>query len=302
MSQLRLRIFDGSRELFAAPKSFLVRIVDGNQQQRVCQEFSQSDIMFSLPFFNNFGDNYTVLVSADGYKDAGFYPVKLSDTYLRTLDVMLVPKASGFSFVNARWDAAKQKYPFLGGDLDDAACEARYERLLDASEKSLACLLNLTEALGQIPLSQETPLQYIRQARWDGDFKPAQDRFFSWCDRGLIDQVRIGASLKQFAEEPAPGLLHPGATHSWKQVRFGEANVQLTFHENDVKRIGDTDCVTLEVDIDYYRDLSAHAIMEVIPNGLTHALTDPVQVYVLRWMAGRMAGVPEFAPLYTVTG
>ena len=60
-------------------------------------------------------------------------------------------------------------------------------------------------------------------------------------------------------------------------------------------------CVTLEPDIDYYRDLGAHTIFEVIPNALTHSLTNPVEVYVLRWVAGQHAGVPQFAPLYTLT-
>lgn len=301
-SQLQLRIFDGSRQLFAAPKSFLVRIVDGNQKQQVWRDYTSNSLTFPLPFFDNLGDNYSVVVSADGYKQAGFYPVKLSNTYTKTLDVMLIADAPGFSFVDARWDAAKAKYPFLGGDVDNVAAEARYEMLLDSEEDSLACFLNLTEAMSQIALSQGTPLSYIKQLRWDGDFKPVQDRFFSWCDRGLIDQVRIGAVEHQFSEEPAPGLLHPGATHSWKQVQFGEANVQLTFHENDAQKIGGVDCVMLEVDIDYYRDPAAHIILEVLPNGLTHSLTDPVEVYVLRWMAGRMAGVPEFNPMYTITG
>jgi hypothetical protein len=47
--------------------------------------------------------------------------------------------------------------------------------------------------------------------------------------------------------------------------------------------------------------LAAHTILEIIPNGLTHTLTDPAEVYVLRWIAGRTAGIPEFAPLYTIT-
>ena len=303
MSQLHLRIFDGSRQLFPLPASFLVRIVDGNQKQQRWQDYTSNDLLFpDLPFFDNFGDNYSVLVSAKGYKDAGFYPVKLSNGYVKTVDVMLVSKTPGFSFVNARWPAAKARYPFLGSDVDDATGAARYDDLLDRSERALACFLNLAEALSNIPLAQGTPLTYIQQLRWDGNFRPAQDRFFSWCDAKLIDQVRVGASVGQFSEEPAPGLLHPGATHSWKQVQFGEANVQLTFHENDRQTIGGVDCVMLEPDIDYYRDSLAHAILEVVPNGLTHALTDPVEVYVLRWMAGRMAGVPEFAPLYTVTG
>jgi len=301
-SQLRLRIYDGTRQPFSTPRNFLVRIVDGNQTQQVWRQYSANDLTFNLPFFNNFGDNYSVVVSTDGYKQAGFFPVKLSNTYTKTLDIMLVSNTPGFSFVNARWDSVKTKYPFLARDVDNPTGEARYETLLDTTEPSLACLLNLNEAMSQIPLSQGTPLSYIKQLRWDGDFKPVQDRFFSWCDRHLIDQVRIGAAAKQFSEEPAPGLLHPGATHSWKQIQFGEANVQLTFHEDDSLTIGGVDCVTLEVDIDYYRDASAHAILEVALNRLTHVLTDPVEVYVLRWMAGRMAGVPEYDPLYTLTG
>jgi len=39
---------------------------------------------------------------------------------------------------------------------------------------------------------------------------------------------------------------------------------------------------------------------EVIPNTITHGLTDPKKVYVLRWIAGRHAGVPEFVPPYTI--
>jgi hypothetical protein len=43
-----------------------------------------------------------------------------------------------------------------------------------------------------------------------------------------------------------------------------------------------------------------HTLLEVIPNAITHGLTDPKEVYVLRWIAGRHAGVPEFTPPYTI--
>jgi hypothetical protein len=56
------------------------------------------------------------------------------------------------------------------------------------------------------------------------------------------------------------------------------------------------DCIKVEPDIDYFQDLGAHTLLEVIPNSITHGLTDPKRVYVLRWIAGRHAGVPEFAP------
>ena len=301
-SSLHLRIFDGSRQLFSSSAQFLVTIVDGNQTQQVRQNYSQHDITFNgLPFYDNLFDNYTVVVSADGYQQAGFVPVKLSCRYLTTQDIMLIPNDPGFSFVSARWQAANSKYPFIGAGVDNAAGEQRYDDLLENTEKSLACLLNLCEAMTHIALPQGTPLDYIKQLRWDAPYAPAQDRFFAWCDVALIDQVKVAATRGLFAVENAPGIFHPGATSSWKQIQFGEANVQLTFHENDKTTINGVNCVMVEPDIDYYRDLGAHTIFEVVPNGLTHTLTDPAQVYVLRWIAGRTAGVPEFAPIYTIT-
>jgi hypothetical protein len=301
MSKLQLRIFDGSRELFAAPAKFLVTITDGNKTQHVRDYFASNDITFDVPFFDNFGDNYTVLVWAEGYRQAGAMPVVLSDQFVKTLDIMLVANDPGFSFVNARWDAASAIYPFLGSDVEPAAAAARYDMLLDQSEESLACLLNLVEAMSQIHLAQGTPLDYIKQLRWDAPWAPARDRLFAWCDRRLIDQVKVTAKAGMFAVENNPGLFHQGATLSWKQIQFGEANVQLTFHEGEAMVIAGIDCVMVEPDIDYFKDLGAHTIFEVLPNALTHSLTDPREVYVLRWIAGRTAGIPEFAPLYTLT-
>jgi hypothetical protein len=301
LSKLELRIFDGSRQPFSAPANFLVTIFDGNQKQLFRDYIQSNTKLFDLPFYDNFGDNYRVIVSTDNYQQAGFVPVVLSNQYTRTLDIMLIPDDRGFSFVNARWDAVSAKYPFLANGVDNATGAARYEMLLDQQEKSLACFLNLVEAMGQINLSQETPLSYIKQLRWDGPFAPAQDRFFAWCDPGLIDQVKIAAAAKTKQFAPAPFGLHPGATSSWKQIQFGEANMQFTFHENDHQVIDGVNCIIVEPDIDYYKDDAAHILFEVVPNALTHSMTDPTEVYVLRWMAGRQAGIPDFSPMYTIT-
>lgn len=300
MSKLQLRIFDGTRRLFSAPAKFLITVTDGNQTQHVRDYLTANDIVFDLPFFNNFGDDYRVVVWAEGFRQAGFAPVRLSDHYVRILDIMLIAKDPGFSFADAPWRVASARYPFLGFDLDAAACLARYDELMESSPESLACLLNLGEAMSQIALSQGTPLNYIKRLRWDAPYAPARDRFYAWCDARLIDQVRIAAAAKEFAVENKPELFHPGATSSWKQIQFGEANVQLTFRENEKQTIDGVDCVMVEPDIDYYQNLGAHTIFEVIPNALTHSLTDPTEVYVLRWIAGRTQGVPEFAPIYTV--
>lgn len=303
-STLRLRIFDGSRQLFAAPANFLIRIVDGNQKEQVSKFFPNNDLTFpDLPFFDNFGDRYTVLVSLDGHKDAGFFPVKLSNTQATTLDIMMIPNNPGFSFVNARWNAVSAAYPFLASDVDNATGAARYDGLIENSEKVVACMLNLCEAMSQINLQHGTPLDYLKQICWTVDSipAPAQDRFFAWCDVELFNQVQTAARAGLFAEENAPQLFHPGATHSWKQIQFGEANVQLTFHEDSKRVIDGVNCIIVEPDIDYYKDPGAHTLLEVFPNGLEHSLTNPAEVYVLRWMAGQHAGIPEFAPLYSIT-
>jgi hypothetical protein len=302
-STLRLRIFDGTRQLFAAPAKFLVTITDGNQAQHFRNYIETPDTTFTVPFFDNLGDNYTVLVWAEGFRQAGFTPVKLSDSYTRVLDLMLIAKDPGFSFVGARFPAAQAKYPFIGAGLDNPTGEASYDKLVE-EEKPLACLLNICEAMSQIALPSQTPLAYMKQliwdGNWDGNLAPAQDRFFAWCDPVLIQQIETATADGKFSVEQNPGLFHPGATRSWKQIQFGEANVQLTFHENEKPPTG-TNWVMVEPDIDYYQDLAAHAILEVIPNAITKSLTDPVQVYVLRWIDGQTSGIPEFKPLYTIT-
>jgi hypothetical protein len=300
-SRLQVRIFDGNRQRFAAPADFLITIFDGNQKQ-IHRDFHKENVLdFDCPFYDNLGDLYSVTAWCDGHRQAGFLPVKLSNEAPTTLDIMLVADDPGFSFVDARWASVLARFAFLGSDTDAATAQARYENLMEDTPKVIACFLNLAAAMGQIFLANGTPLDYIKEIRWDR--APLQDRFFAYCDSALVGQVRNAASKGLFTRETGSAVFHPGSTNSWKQVQFGEANVQLTFHENapDHKKINGVDCVTLEPDIDYFRDPGAHAILEVAANALTHTLTDPVQVYILRWIAGQHAGVPQFEPLFTLT-
>ncbi len=162
----------------------------------------------------------------------------------------------------------------------------------------LACLLNIGTAMHQISLPQGTPLDYFTQL----DIAALQpDRIFGYADPALASQVKLAASQGEFATEPAIDLLlHPGSTRSYKQIQFGQANVQLTFHETTTKTTDGVNCIYVEPDIDYYKDPGAHLILEVIPNGLTGNVSNPRVVYVLRWMAGQHAGIPNFDPLYTI--
>jgi len=303
-----VNVFDGTRQLYSDKPQILYTARDGNQQIQHRQFHKQSSVFFTgLPLFNNAGDNYTFLVSADGYKDAGFFPVKLAAGVDIGVDLMLVPASNAFNFSDATWKALGTSRPELKdllaqGAASSADAATRYGNIMeDDGGAILACLLNITTAMQQIHLGQKTPFDYLKQVIWDrtGEFHMAQDRFFGWADVNLIKQLEQAVQQPHPEFAPAPFGLHPGATRSYKQIEFGEANVQLTFHEGEKQNINGVDCVVVEPDIDYFKDIGAHLIFEVLVNAFG-SLTDPRQVYVLRWIAGRRAGIPEFDPLYTI--
>jgi hypothetical protein len=300
-----VRIFDGSREAFPSPKDILLTIKDGDQRQIVRDFIDSSSVKTPVIPTGTSADNYTVIAFAKGYKQAGFFPVKIRPLSTQIVDIMLVPPArrSQFNFARSTWTALGQNWKELkalltAGVSSDTAAGKRYGDLMESSAGApLACLLNLCEAASQLNLPEKTAFDYLREIVFEkaGDAKPpAPDRFFAWVDPALIQQMVTAE--QQGVVTPAPFALHPGATRSWKQIQFGEANLQFTFHENDT----DAGRVLLELDIDYFRDMAAHLVLEVLVNGLTQSVTDPRDVYVLRWIAGRRAGVPEFDPLYTI--
>lgn len=304
---LKVNLFSGNRMVLAASANPLLTIRDGNQESVSLPNngyLNTSSIAIEgLPYHGNAGDNYAVVASADGYEQAGFFPVTVDPVNPAVVDIMLLAKDATFNFRNANWAALQQDFPaycsLLSAGLNDGAAAAdRYTDLMEGKPAVLACFFNLVTAMSQIHLPVKTPLDYLKELIWDGSM--AQDRFFAWADRAVIDQILQAAKQGEFSPEVGTAIFHPGATRSWKQVQFGEANVQLTFHENDKKVIDGTDCVMIEPDIDYYKDLGAHALLEVVANKLTGSLTDPRQVYLLRWIAGRHAGVPNFEPPYTI--
>ncbi|MBI4873316.1 MAG: hypothetical protein HY822_01645 [Acidobacteria bacterium] len=302
-ASVQVNVYDGTRELLAKKMPVLYTIFDGFKKQ-ILRDFKKSpSVTFRVPFYDNLGDNYTFLAHAGGYAQTGLFPIQVSAGVTEQADLMLLPKEAGFDFRAARWDALKDSHPgwlplLQRGAANEAAARDRYTQVMERRPESLAALLNILTALSPISLPAGTPLDYFKELLWDDTMQ--RDRFFGYADPALLDQVRRAAKQGAFQQELGSALFHPGATESYKQVQFGEANVQLTFHEGETKKIGGVDCVKVEPDIDYFKDLAAHIFLEVVVNGITGSLTDPKQVYVLRWMAGRHAGVPAFDPPYTI--
>src|ERR1035438_5990671 len=60
---LRVNLFDGWRQPLQPENNILLTVRDGNQKTVPLNEYQVSSIdIEGLPFFDNFGDNYTVVV------------------------------------------------------------------------------------------------------------------------------------------------------------------------------------------------------------------------------------------------
>jgi hypothetical protein len=289
-------IFDGTRNPLPSGVDVLFTVFDGFRNQIYRDYYESPSVSFKVPVYVNLGDNYTVIAYAGNYTQAGFCPAKVSPAVGEDVDLMVLPKNAGFDFRAAQWDALKSSRP--GWMPDDASAKDRYTQVMEQRPDTLAAFLNIATAMSQIHLPSGGPLDYFKELLSDETMQ--RDRFFGYADPALLDRVRRAAKQGEFAQELGSAIFHPGATDSYKRIQFGEANVQLTFHENDAKQVDGVDCVLVEPDIDYYKDLGAHASLEVVSNGISGGLTDPKQVYVLRWIAGRHARVPEFNPPYAI--
>jgi hypothetical protein len=305
-ARLNVNVFDSTRKPVRSDLELRFTIRDGHQHQQSLTLHGPS-IPFDVEFFDDLGDRYAVLVSAAKHVQAEFFPVVVSRTVPRVLDLMLMPKKNRFDFTNATWAKLKNNqsimHAVLAQGLTDTQAKARYEQFMADSPGSLAAFFNIMTALRDIHLPSGVALEYFKGMSWD-EKKMGQDRFFAFADAALVDQVVLAAHQGAFEPQGGLDINHPGATRSYKQKQFGEANVQLSFHENDRKKIpegdGGVDCVKVELDMDYFQDPLAHLFLEVLPNKVSKGKTDPRKIYMLRWIAGRHAGVPEFDPPYTI--
>jgi len=294
-----LQVVNGARLPFKG--EILIRLFDGDKKKIVETVRPGPTIIFDkIPCFDNSRDDYTVLASAKNTLQAGYFPAKVAPNTLRPVFLMLLPKDGGFNFNQAHWTDIETSHPevhkIFGADTTNKkTSKDRYESLIEDQGIVAAGMWNILTAMGQLQLSTGTALSYFRQIRWDASLQ--QDRFFGYADKKLIEQMQIAVAQKKFKPEVGAAMFHKGATSSFKQVQFGEANVQITFHENDDAPKG---CVSVEPDMDYFQDLGAHAIIEVLHNNLTGKNSDPRTIYALRWIAGMQAGIPEFNPPYTV--
>ena len=322
-----LHAYNGARQLFPANSKWTAQTRDGRSvsggQNPLFFEITGPSAALTVPFFDNLFDQYTVIGHADGYDDSAWYPVHITDEAPVDLHLMFLAKDAAPQFGGATWTKLQQSRRGLAqiiarGAQNSKEAGDKYSEVIERRPAALACFLNIMTALADMRLpSGKCPLEYYWNLAWPaGDFQDAgwiasldnvfkQDRFFCYVDQDIIADVRAAAG-HGFSPEPDPQAWgHSGATESYKQTQFDIANVQLTFHGRDTATFQDdggkpVTCVKIEPDIDYYKDVAAHGLLEVIPNWITNGLTDPRVVYAMRWMTARREGLPEFDPLYIV--
>jgi hypothetical protein len=150
---------------------------------------------------------------------------------------MMLPKKGAFHFAGARWADVMAKKPVLGQIFAASATGSpgdAYAELMEENPDILACLLNITTAMQQVSLPQNSPLDYFKTL----DLAAlAPDRIFAYADAKLVDHVRQAAQQGEFDTQPAIDLtLHPGATSSFKQNQFGELTCRLHFMRTSAGR------------------------------------------------------------------
>jgi hypothetical protein len=305
---IRVLVFDGSRQRLAPNSDVLLTVRPQFGVKPVFARFVKGngfDVPVEVP---PDGSGYAVVASVKGHEQAGLGPVNVEANEIHPVSLMLLPRNSSFQFARASWDRVQTRpslVRFLMGKEPDAdQVGARYTDLMELHPDSLACLLNIVAAFDHLPLKNQAlgmqaPLDYLKSIEWGGGIR--KDRFFGLASEALLADVRQAASSGLFEEEKGAAVFHPGATESYEQTEFDEANVQVTFHDKVFDAATQETLIRVELDMDYFKDLAAHALLEVIPNTLSggRRKTDPRQIYVMRWMSGQARG-KSFEPLYTI--
>lgn len=304
---IEVHLYDGSRREVAAPgPNDCLVTMRPSWDTRFRSEFVTTNPVARRVAFRDDGSTYTVLASLKGHQDAGFMPVRLQKDQAKRVHLMLLRRDATFDFTDASWEALqtperRDLFTFLNAD---PAAAMKYDALRQSQPECLSCLLNITAAIGSLPTPflqhfKLIDLERLGAAQSTEGVKP--DRFFAWVDPKI--QKDIVADGSTF--EKANSALHPNATSSFKETRFDEANLQFTFHENDKQTISGVECIKVEMDMDYYKDIGAHVLLEVIPNEVSRrlqigpGLTDPRTIYAMRWMAAANRG-QSYNPLYRI--
>jgi hypothetical protein len=75
-----LNVYDGKRQLLNKSVHWSAQAIDGrslNERKTLTfPNLSGGSVLLNVPFFDNFGDDYTIIVNADGFEMGAWRPVR----------------------------------------------------------------------------------------------------------------------------------------------------------------------------------------------------------------------------------
>ena len=114
---MKVNLYSGARTPLPPGAEALLNLRDGHQQTVALPNSGfvsePSTVIDGLPFFDNFGDSYAVVASANGYQQAGFYPVTVNPASPAVVDIMLLKNDATFNFPERELGSAQPATPCL---------------------------------------------------------------------------------------------------------------------------------------------------------------------------------------------
>jgi hypothetical protein len=186
------------------------------------------------------GRIYAILASAEGYRDAGIYPVKARANGLVQAAVMLMPEKARFGFPQPLLPRLKTYSPLfwaalVEGGITDAGL------LEDIEPERVACALNIEAKLRNTRVMGTPAMEFVKGIQ--GVEGIGRDKLHVKVDKTIIEKLRLELEAGNFLELPTGA--GTGRTGFKQRIPFG--SLQILFSEKTTGEFLDA-----EVDIDLW--------------------------------------------------
>jgi hypothetical protein len=113
---IRIMLCDSAKKPFSEKQSLLFRVHNGQSIDSITKTVNLKSgndgvVFLQVNYFDNFADNYSVLVSAEGYEDVGFFPIHVSPKVLADVTLMLIPVHPVLRFDS--WELVVANHPVI---------------------------------------------------------------------------------------------------------------------------------------------------------------------------------------------
>lgn len=198
------------------------------------------------------------------------------------MQLMLVPRRPSSSDLEGAYDRLRDQGSPVVSDQTGLTRSA----YLDLKPAAKMALLNLEAKLRETRLNGVSLLSFIEGVR-----RVAVDRLFLFMRSELKQIIEASAEFAGAAGHPAPDDMKvalPDHPDSWKHLRFGAGNLQLSFSRTAESLPSNASKTVFSVDADIDLEKGFGHVFEFLDNHLLYPgkKTDQTQVYALLFSQG----------------